>query len=141
MCQTAVILDALGEPEIGDVRLACFIEQDVRGFQVAMQDAAQVCVVDRPGDFLHQPGDRARILPEPRHVPLEIATSDQLQADERKPAVLAHLVDRHDMGMVEPGDRLGLDAEPLDRVSTRPESGGPDRLQCHDAARASCVWP
>ncbi len=51
--QAAVVLDALGQPEIGDVGLVVFIEQDVRGLQVAMQDAAQVCVVDGPGDLLH----------------------------------------------------------------------------------------
>ena len=50
--------------------------------------------------------------------------------------MLAHLVDRHDMGMVEPGDRLGLDAEPLDRVGTGPECRRPDRLEGHDPAEA-----
>ena len=38
MRQAAVVLDALGEPEIGDVGLVVLIEQDVRGLQVAMQD-------------------------------------------------------------------------------------------------------
>ena len=51
-----------------------------------------------------------------------------------KAAVLAHLVDRHDLGMVEPGDRLGLDAEPVDRVGIILEGGGPDRLERHDPA-------
>ena len=36
--------------------------------------------------------------------------------------------------MVEPRDRLGLDAKPLDRVGTGLESGGPDRFQGDDSA-------
>ena len=46
--QTAIVLDALGQPEIGDVRLVFVIEQDVRRFQVAVQDPAQVCIDGRP---------------------------------------------------------------------------------------------
>ena len=132
--QTAVVLDALGEPEIGDVRVVLFVEQDVRGFQVAVQDAAPVCIVDRQSDLLHQPCDGSRVVFEPRAVPFEIATGEKLEADEREAAILAHLVDRHDMGMVERRDRSGLDPEPVDRVGIRHESGGPDRLQGHDAA-------
>ena len=80
--QSAIVLHALGESEIGDVRLVVFIEQDVRWFQIAVQNAAQVCVVDRQSDVLHQPGDGSRVVPEPGGVPFEIAACDQLEADE-----------------------------------------------------------
>jgi hypothetical protein len=40
--------DALGQAEVGDVRLAVFVEQDVGRLQVAVQDAALVRVVHRP---------------------------------------------------------------------------------------------
>ena len=132
--QSAIVLHALGESEIGDVRLIVFIKQDIRWFQIAVQNAAHVCVVDRQSDVLHQPRDGLRVIPEPGGVPFEIAACDQLEGDEGYSAILAHLVDGHDLGMVEPGDRCGLDAEPVDRVGIILESGGPDRLQRHDTA-------
>ena len=83
--QTAVGVDALGEPEIGDMRRAMFVEQNVRGFEVAVQDAAEVGVVDGQGDFLDQPGDGSRVVPEPRHVALEVPAGDQLEAQKGQP--------------------------------------------------------
>jgi hypothetical protein len=43
------------------VRPALAIDQDVRRLQVAVQDAALVRVMDRPGDPRHQPGRGAGI--------------------------------------------------------------------------------
>ena len=39
-------VDALGDAEVGDVRDAVDVEEDVRGLQVAMEHAAAVAVVD-----------------------------------------------------------------------------------------------
>ena len=94
-----------------------------------------MCIVHRPGHIPHQPGTRPRVVLEPGYVPFEIAAADQLEADIGTTAILAHLVNRHDMRMVEPRDRLGLDAKPLNRVGTRPEGRRPDRLQGHDPAK------
>ena len=43
-----VRLDPLGQAEVGDVRLAVGVEQDVGRLEVAVQDAALVGVVDGP---------------------------------------------------------------------------------------------
>ena len=39
-------VEALGDAEVGDVRDAVDVEEDVRGFEVAMEDAATVAVMD-----------------------------------------------------------------------------------------------
>ena len=54
-------LDALGQAEVGDVRLALGVEQDVGRLEVAVQDAALVGVVDRPGHRRQQPRPPARV--------------------------------------------------------------------------------
>ena len=134
--QTTVIFHALGEPEVSDVRLVVVIKQDVRRFQIAVQDAAQVCIMHRPGHNAHQPGTRARVFFEPGYVPFEVTAADQLEADIGTAAVLAHLVDRHDMRMVQPGDGLGLDAKALNCIGTWPQKRPPGWivLKSHDAA-------
>ena len=54
----AQLLDLLvdGQAEVADVRLAPEIEQDIRGFQVAVDDAGRVGVVHGVGDEGHDPG-------------------------------------------------------------------------------------
>ena len=48
--EIAVAFDALGQAEVGDVRRAVGVEQDVAGLEVAVQDAALVGVVDGASD-------------------------------------------------------------------------------------------
>ncbi len=56
---------------------------------------------------------------------------DELHREVLLALVLADLVDRHDVGMVEVGRRLGLGAEPLD-VAARGEAAGEDHLERDD---------
>ena len=49
--QVRVSLDDLGQPEVGDVRLAAFIKQDVARFQIAVNDALLVGVGNRICDL------------------------------------------------------------------------------------------
>ena len=60
---------------------------------------------------------------------------EQLQGHERHPVGLADLVDLHDVGMPEPGDRLGLDAEPGQVVGTGPVPA--DHLQGDQPVQAA----
>ncbi len=46
-----------GQAEIGDVRLTLSVDQDVRGFQVAVDQSGPVGVMRRLGDVDHQPRD------------------------------------------------------------------------------------
>ena len=113
-------VDPLGQAEVGDMGLAVAIDQDVVGLQVAMQDAALMGMVHGAGDRRHQPGRGAEVLPEAGQLILEAAAVDQLHAEEVLALVLADLVDRHDVRVVEVGRRLGLLAKPLDGVVVEP---------------------
>ena len=62
MRQVAVGVDPLGQAEVGDVRLALLVEQDVRRLQVAVEDAALMGVMDR----LRGDGDQPRRARESR---------------------------------------------------------------------------
>src|SRR5205814_1115822 len=45
-----VTFEVLGQPEVGDVRLAVRVQEDVARLEVAVEHAALVGVVDGPGD-------------------------------------------------------------------------------------------
>ena len=56
----------LGQAEVGHVRLAGAVEQDVGRLEVAVEDAALVGVVHGAGDGRQQLGRGPRIIGEPR---------------------------------------------------------------------------
>jgi hypothetical protein len=126
--ELAVALDAPRQPEVGDVCLALLVEQDVGRLQVAVEDAAHVRMMHCFGRRRHQARRGAgvvAILPQPAG---QAAAGDQLHAEVALPLVLAHLVDRDDVRVVERGDRLSLVLEPPQLVLAG-ELGGADHLE------------
>ena len=65
----------------------------------------------------------------------EIAAVDQLHAEVMVSLVLADLVDRHDVRMIQVRRGLRLQAEPLEIIGRR-EPAGPDHLQRQHAVQA-----
>ena len=122
------------QAEVGDVRLIVPIEENVAGLQIAVQDAALVGVVhsashagDHAGDLhlaILRPlaGGVRRPQPELADSPRQAARLDQLHGQKVLAIVLADVVDRHDVGMIEMGGCLGLAAQTLD-VGRRMPSG------------------
>ena len=55
-------LDRLRQAEVGDVRIAVRVDEDVARLEVAMQDAALMGMMDRPGDLDHHLRRRLRVL-------------------------------------------------------------------------------
>ena len=97
----------LGAPSAG--------KQDVGRLEVAMDDPGLVGDVDGPGQGAMQLGRRPARLRGACQAVGEAAPLEQLQGDERQAVGLADVVDLDDVGMAEPGDRLGLDAEAGDK--------------------------
>ena len=93
----------LGQAEVGDVRVAVGVEQDVGRLEVAVQDAALVGVVDRPGDGRQQAAAASRAGRRARpDASGQAAALDQLHAEVVLALVLADLVDRDDVGWSRP---------------------------------------
>ena len=106
-------------PEALEERLRGRDDEEVRGLQVAMDDAALVRVADRPADRLEEAQAVVQLLVRRvlaahvlAHVVPERLAGDQLHREE----VLAvrgapGFVERGDVGVDQPGQRLGLAAE------------------------------
>lgn len=95
------------QPEIGDVRLAGDINENLARLEVAMEDAALVGVVDGSGHLLQEPrrlGRRALRRGGGGAV-------DELHGEILLPLVFANFVDGDDVGMVEPG--RGMPPRPI----------------------------
>jgi hypothetical protein len=93
-----------------------------------VDDAALVGVVDRPRQHPNQPGRVAGGEGPTRQRLLQGAALDQLQGQVGHAALLADLVDLHDVGVLQAGD--GLPLEPEANAVHQPRRGpGQDDLE------------
>ena len=129
--QRAVLGGPPRQAEIGDLRLAVAVDQDVRGLEVAMEEPLAVCVVECASQGGNQPGRGSRIA----HVggPLlgQVPSVNELHAEEEHAVLVADLVDRHDVGVVQLAGQLGLAAKPCPLVGRR-QRAGEDHLERDD---------
>ena len=126
--QTAVALELLRQPEVGDPRVAVLVEQDVARLEVAVNHAALVGIVDRFGNRGHQRGrlaGRKRSVGQPLGQALAL---DEAHREVVLALVLADLEDRDDPGVIEIGRGLGLGVEALD-VGLIGKLAGEDHLR------------
>ena len=116
--QRRVGVDPAGDAEIEDLqdpRVAA--DHQVRGLDVTVDDAVPVRVGEADADLLHQ-GDPPR-QGQRRATVDELAeglAGDELHRDERLILVGADVVDRNDVGVLEPGGQPGLAQEPLPQI-------------------------
>jgi hypothetical protein len=119
------------DAEIGQQQAAIGMQQQVGGFHVAVNDAMLVGVVERAGDLVdvgQRLRDGERALPRQQ---LGERAIGQVGHDEIGEVVLlAKLIDRHDVGMVERGGRVGL--APEARQEERPLASIGQQLRAQD---------
>src|SRR5207248_11054904 len=97
---SALRLDQASQPEVREMRFAVCVEQDVSRFDVAMQNAALVSVVNCARDFgnqFHGAPDRHWFVP--YHF-IELAAFDKFHAEVAGAIALADFVDWNDAGML-----------------------------------------
>ena len=111
----AEVLILEGEPEVRHAGFARCVDQDVGGLDVPVDQPSGVGVMQGVGDG----GDQLRRIPEGRsslsHPDRQVAAFDELRHDEAESVLRAtHVEDRHDVGMVQPGEDPGFNEKRLD---------------------------
>ena len=113
-----VVVSGYSEVSQQDSALAVFWvgEQDIGGFDVAMQQPALVGVVECPG---HRGDDGARVVRwHPGRIPVPqqlrgVSSLDVVHCDPQLPVELAAIVHLDDVGVPQRGGEFGLTMEPL----------------------------
>ena len=107
----------VGDAEVEHLGLAGFIDQDVAGLEVAMNDALVVGVLHRVAHPGQQLEARRRVETATAGVLVQGHPADELHGEERL-AVFTHprFIDLGDTGMLEPGQDLCFVAEALDEL-------------------------
>ena len=103
-----VRVDPLGQAEIGDLGHAIRGEQDVARLEVAVDDAGLVGQLDGSGERRQQLGREPAGLRGTGQAVVQAAAFEQLQGHVRQAVDFADVVNLKDVGVAEPGDRLGL---------------------------------
>ncbi len=92
--------DPLGQSEVGHVRLVMLVEQDIRRFDIPMQDRPLMSVMEGAGDLGHQCSHCARVVLQARDVSGQVPTLNELHAEIGLIVLLADFVDRDDVRVV-----------------------------------------
>lgn len=132
--------EPLRQPEVCDPRLVERINQDVRGLEVAVQNAALVCVVHSLGDGLQISGGTLRRQGPVSHQRRQVLAFDVVHREERSALVLADFVDGYDVGMLKAGGGLRLGAETADGIRAC-EGAGQHQLHCDGAIQTDLSCP
>ena len=99
------------QAEITYERFPVFTQEDVGRFEIAMENAALVGVVNRTRDFLHRAHGLFEIAAELLCVFTECSLGDEGHAEKVLAVVFSNFVDRKDVGMVELGGGKGFGAK------------------------------
>src|SRR5205807_1286015 len=108
LCQATVRVDMPGQTEISDVGRAVFVELDIGRLQISVQDTVLVGEVDSAGDDSQQPRGSLRLSLQLVNLAGQAAAHDELHGEVVLTVVLAHLVNGHDVRVVQVGRRLRL---------------------------------
>ena len=135
LCLAGVDLETLGDAEIRDLGHAyqfvaespSHVQQDIDRLQIAMHDAVRVGVMNGTRDGGQQTGRFAWGLGFARQSGRERPSLDQFQRQEKIVVVFDDLVNLHDIGVSELGQRLRLDL----RSAQRPRVNLVEALQGH----------
>ena len=132
--------DGLGDAEVGEVRPARLVDEDVGGLHVPMDDAAAVRVVERLGD---RPQDRER--PHPVHAAVledvgKGRPGHQPHGEVHHAVGFTRRVHGHDRGVLEVTHRARLVAEPPHEVRVEGQRTG-EHLERHRSVDPDLVGP
>jgi hypothetical protein len=113
-CQASLKFHTLGQAEVRNPRLISPINQDILRFEIAMNDASLVSIVDSTGNLLNV---HRRILSRERRVAnnlLQISPLHIVHGEVMLTLAFPDLVDGHDVGMLELSRRFRLSTKAFD---------------------------
>ena len=122
----AFAFDQSRQPEIGKMRFAFRIEQNIPWLDVAMQNAVLVGVMHGPRQLRDQfcgTPDRNRLFPRDL---VELAAFDQIHAEVAITVALADFVNRDDEWMVQAGGCLSFETKAFQMCFGRPSTDAND---------------
>ena len=122
-----------GQAEVQHSHAAVVAAQDVGGLEVAMDQAHAVGGGQAPSRLHERVEDRSPRRQGSAEPALEGLAADVLHRDEHPAVHLAHVVDLDDVGVGEPGHRLGLAEQPLCGIAGPRGATAPQQLDRHDA--------
>ncbi len=108
MIRFAVKVRLLGQAEVADLGNPVDGQEHVRRLQVTVDDPLAMCMLDGAGECRHHLGrgpGRRRL---PRQLPVQAAATHVFLDDEKSALVSSGAEDLYDMGVLEPGQRRGL---------------------------------
>jgi hypothetical protein len=106
-------LQAPGQAKIRHLRRAVLGEQDIARLEVAMNDPALMRDVDGVGQRGNECGRLASRLWNPLAFLNQVAALNELHREVRPAVHVANVIDLHDVGVAQAGDRLRLAQEAL----------------------------
>ncbi len=128
------------DAKVGDFHPALFIQQNVFRLDVAMHDALVMRELERLAYLGHNLERLARgKFAGPFQLP-QIQAVHKFHDEIRQPARLAEFINRHDVRMIQFGERAGLAIEAFDKVRTRRCLRRQD-FQRHDAVQRRLPRP
>ena len=128
-------LQPLGQSEVGDIRLAFGIDQDVRRLEVAVQHAAPMRVGDGSTNGSQQFGGLSRRQRPVGESLCQCGPFDQLHAEVRTAINLTDLIQRDDVRVMELSSRFCLGAKP-GQIHRRRQIATQHHLQGDDPVEA-----
>ena len=105
-----------GKTEVQDLGVTAFGDKDIRGLDVAMDDALLMCRAQSPGRIDADLHDPLQLHPAIRDQVLQSRPLQEFHYDERAPGFFANIVDRADVGMVQSGSGLRLTSKTIERL-------------------------
>ena len=118
-----------GQTEVGEVDVLVLIEEQVRGLDVAVDEPARVCRVERSGSLLSDPNRTSRFQRALAEHLLQVGAVDEAHRDVQLAVDLAGVVNGDDIRVLERRRQPRLAQEALPERSIRSEVRG-KQLQC-----------
>jgi len=97
-----------GNVEVGDIGVVVFVEEDIAGLEVAVDDAFAVGIIQRVGETQEDVGDLIQLEAVKLNTLSEGAALRVAHNIEHLIVIEANIMHRHDGGMFELGNDLGF---------------------------------